>query len=207
MEEKDLNQVTDEEVNEEALENAEAVANDEASEGNDDASAINEESEDSSQDSKKEKKEKKEKKDKKDEKIEELQDRYIRTMAEFENFRKRNEREKATMFDMGAKAVIEKLLPIMDNFERGLKAISEADKENPYAQGMEKIYQQFSTTFKEIGIETMETVGEQFDPNVHNAVMHVEDEAYGENEIVEEFQKGYKYHDSVVRCPMVKVAN
>jgi len=204
LEEKDLNQVTDENVTKEADETVDTLNKDEASECNVDASDLKEESEDSSQD---DKKEKKEKKDKKDEKIEELQDRLMRTMAEFENFRKRSEREKATMFDMGAKAVIEKLLPVMDNFERGIKSISEGDKENPYAQGMEKICSQFQTTFKEIGIETMETVGQQFDPNVHNAVMHIEDETFGENEIVEEFQKGYKYHETVVRCPMVKVAN
>ncbi len=147
---------------------------------------------------------KKEKKDKKDEKIEELTDRLTRQMAEFENFRKRSEKEKSTMFLYGAKDVIEKILPVVDNFERGLAT---ADPEDPFAEGMTKIYKQLTTVLTEIGVTPIEAVGQQFDPNLHNAVMHVEDEEAGENTVVEEFQKGYMYKDTIVRHSMVKVAN
>lgn len=150
---------------------------------------------------------KKEKKDKKDEKIEELTDRLKRQMAEFDNFRKRTEKEKSSMYEIGAKSVIEKILPVVDNFERGLAAVPEEQKEDPFVQGMDKIYKQILTTLEEIGVKPIEAVGQEFDPNFHNAVMHVEDETVGENIIVEEFQKGYMYKDSVVRHSMVKVAN
>ena len=149
----------------------------------------------------------KNKKDKKDEKIEELTDRLTRQMAEFDNFRKRTEKEKSQMYEVGAKDIIEKILPVVDNFERGLDAVKEEDKEDPFIQGMEKVYKQLMTTLEGIEVKPIEAVGQEYDPNLHNAVMHVEDENLGENIIAEEFQKGYMYRDSVVRHSMVKVAN
>lgn len=149
----------------------------------------------------------KNKKDKKDEKIEELTDRLTRQMAEFDNFRKRTEKEKSQMYEIGAKDIIEKILPVVDNFERGIAAVPEEEKSNPFAEGMEKIYKQLMTTLEEIGVKPIEAVGQEFDPDFHNAVMHVEDEEVGENIITEEFRKGYLYRDSVVRHSMVKVAN
>ena len=150
---------------------------------------------------------KKDKKDKKDEKIEELTDRLTRQMAEFDNFRKRTEKEKSQMYEVGAKDIIEKILPVVDNFERGLDAVKEEEKEDPFVQGMEKVYKHLVTTLEGIEVKPIEAVGQPFDPNFHNAVMHVEDENFGENEVAEEFQKGYMYRDSVVRHSMVKVAN
>ena len=149
----------------------------------------------------------KKKKDKKDEKIEELTDRVKRQMAEFDNFRKRTEKEKASMYQIGAREVIEKILPVVDNFERGLATIPEEDAGNPYAEGMEKIYKQLMTILDDLGVKAIEAVGQEFNPDFHNAVMHVEDEEAGENVIVEEFQKGYLYKEQVVRHSMVKVAN
>ena len=149
----------------------------------------------------------KKKKDKKDEKIEELTDRLARSMAEFDNFRKRTEKEKSQMYEVGAKDIIEKILPVIDNFERGLGAVKEEEKEDPFVQGMEKIYKQLITTLEGIEVKPIEAVGQPFDPNFHNAVMHVEDENLGENIVAEEFQKGYMYRDFVVRHSMVKVAN
>lgn len=150
---------------------------------------------------------KKDKKDPRDEKIEELTDRLKRSMAEFDNFRKRTEKEKASMYEIGARDVIEKILPIVDNFERGLAAIPEDSKETPFAEGMEKIYRQFMKTLEEMGVTPIEAVGKEFDPNFHNAVMHIEDENLGENIVAQELQKGYMYRDSVVRHSMVQVAN
>ena len=147
------------------------------------------------------------KKDKKDEKIEELTDKLTRQMAEFDNFRKRTEKEKSQMYEVGAKDIIEKILPVVDNFERGLDAVKEEDKEDPFVQGMEKVYKHLVTTLEGIEVKPIEAVGQPFDPNFHNAVMHVEDENFGENIVAEEFQKGYTYRDSVVRHSMVKVAN
>ena len=149
----------------------------------------------------------KKKKDKKDEKIEELTDMVKRQMAEFDNFRKRTEKEKASMYEIGAREVIDKILPVVDNFERGLAAVPENEKESPFADGMTKIYKQMMTVFEEIGVKPIEAVGQEFNPDYHNAVMHVEDEEAGENVVVEEFQKGYLYKDHVVRHSMVKVAN
>ena len=174
------------------------------------ASKETEESQDTKDTESKEKKKffaKKEKKDKKDEKIEELTDRLTRQMAEFDNFRKRTERKKSQMYEIGAKDIIEKILPVMDNFERGLAAVPEESKEDPFVEGMEKIYKQIMTTLEGVGVKPIEAVGQEFNPDFHNAVMHVEDEEAGENIITEEFQKGYMYHDSVVRHSMVKVAN
>ena len=133
---------------------------------------------------------KKNKKDKKDEKIEELTDRLTRQMAEFDNFRKRTEKEKSQMYEIGAKDIIEKILPVVDNFERGLGSISEEEKAAPFAEGMEKIYKQLMTTLEGVGVKPIEAVGKEFNPDFHNAVMHVEDEELGENIVAEEFQKG-----------------
>ena len=149
----------------------------------------------------------KKKKDKKDEKIEELTDKLTRQMAEFDNFRKRTEKEKSQMYEIGARDIIEKILPIVDNFERGLSSMPEEEKATPFAEGMEKVYKQLMTTLESIDVKPIEAVGKEFDPDFHNAVMHVEDEELGENIIAEEFQKGYTYRNNVVRHSMVKVAN
>ena len=149
----------------------------------------------------------KKKKDKKDEQIEELTDKVKRQMAEFDNFRKRTEKEKSQMYDMGAKTIVEKILPVIDNFERGLAAVPEESKEDAFVVGMDKIYRQMLTVLEEAGVTPIEAVGAEFDPNFHNAVMHVEDETLGENVVAEELQKGYMYRDTVVRHSMVKVAN
>ena len=147
------------------------------------------------------------KKDKKDEQIEELKDKLTRQMAEFDNFRKRTEKEKSAMYEIGAKDIIEKILPVVDNFERGLGAVTEEQKEDSFVSGMEMIYKQIMTILDSVGVKAIEAVGNEFDPDFHNAVMHVEDEEVGENIVVEEFQKGYTYRDTVVRHSMVKVAN
>ena len=151
--------------------------------------------------------EKKNKKDKKDEQIADLTDKLTRHMAEFDNYRKRTEKEKSAMYEIGAKDVVEKILPIVDNFERGLQSVPEEKKDDPFVDGMDKIYKQMMSTLEGIGVKPIEAVGQEFDPNFHNAVMHVEDEELGENVVAEEFQKGYMYRDSVVRHSMVKVAN
>lgn len=150
---------------------------------------------------------KKKKKDKKDEQIEELTDRLKRQMAEFENFRKRTEKEKSQMFSMGAKSIVEKVLPVIDNFERGLLAVPEEAKEDAFVEGMNKIYKQMMTMLEEVGVKPIEAAGAEFNPEFHNAVMHIEDESLGENIVAEELQRGYMYHDTVVRHSMVKVAN
>lgn len=147
------------------------------------------------------------KKDKKDEKIEDLTDRLQRSMAEFDNYRKRTEKEKASMYMVGAKEVVEKILPVVDNFERALESTTDEQKADPFVEGMEKIYKHFCKTLEDMGVTPIEAVGKEFDPNLHNAVMHVEDEEAGDNIIVEEFQKGYLYKEFVVRHSMVKVAN
>jgi len=151
--------------------------------------------------------EKKEKKDPRDAQIEELQDKLKRQMAEFDNFRKRTEKEKSSMYEIGARDMIEKILPVLDNFERGLAAVPEDVKDSPFANGVVMIYKQFVKTLEDAGVEAIEAVGQQFDPNLHNAVMHIDDEAYGENVISQELQKGYKYRGTVVRHSMVQVAN
>ena len=150
---------------------------------------------------------KKKKKEKWEEKIEELEDRVKRQMAEFDNFRKRTEKEKSHMYEVGARDVIEKILPVVDNFERGLATVPEDQKNDPVIDGMDKIYRQLMTVLTDLGVEPIEAVGKEFDPNFHNAVMHVEDEGLGENVVAEEFQKGYLYKDTVIRHSMVKVAN
>ena len=153
------------------------------------------------------KKDKKDKKDPKNQQIEELTDRYKRTMAEFDNYRKRTEKEKTAMYEIGAREVINKILPIVDNFERGLATIPEADRTNPIADGMDKIYKQLTKTLEDMGVKEIEAEGVEFNPDFHNAVMHVDDDSLGENVVAEVLQKGYTYKDSVVRHSMVKVAN
>ena len=139
--------------------------------------------------------------------IDELSNRLLRLQAVFDNFRKRTEKEKSTMYEMGAKDIIERMLPVVDNFERGLASIPESEKNTAFAEGMEKIYKQFQKVLEDAGVKAIEAAGQPFDPNFHNAVMHVEDESLGENIVAEELQKGYMYRDSVVRHSMVKVAN
>ena len=156
------------------------------------------------QDAKDKKHHKKEKKDKRDEQIADLTDRVKRQLAEFENFRTRSEKEKSQMFDMGAKTIVEKILPVVDNFERGLANAPEGDA---FADGMKMIYKQMLTSLEEAGVKAIEAEGTEFNPDFHNAVMHIDDDQYGENIVVEELQKGYTYHDQVVRHSMVKVAN
>ena len=150
---------------------------------------------------------KKDKKDKKDEKIEELSDRLQRNLAEFQNFRNRTEKEKAAMFEVGARSVLEKILPVVDNFERGLAAVPEEDKEASFVTGMDMIYKQLLKTLEDMGVKEIEAAGVEFNPELHNAVMHIEDDSFGENTVAEVFQKGYTYHDIVLRHAMVKVAN
>ena len=145
--------------------------------------------------------------DKEKSKIDELNDRVMRQMAEFENYRKRTEKEKAAMFETGAKSVIEKLLPVVDNFERGLAGLTDEGKKDPFAEGMQRIYKQLMDELEKLEVKPIEAVGKEFDPNLHNAVMHVEDEEAPDNTVVEELQKGYTYRESVVRHSMVKVAN
>ncbi|MEG0812909.1 MAG: nucleotide exchange factor GrpE [Clostridium sp.] len=147
------------------------------------------------------------KKDKRDEQIEELTDRVKRNMAEFDNFRKRTEKEKSVMYEIGARDIVEKILPVVDNFERGLATVPETEQKTAFAEGMDKIYKQLLKTLEDAGVKPIEAVGQPFDPNFHNAVMHIEDENLGENMVAEELQKGYLYRDSVVRHSMVKVAN
>ena len=143
----------------------------------------------------------------KDQQIGELTDKYQRLMAEFENVRKRTAKEFVQRYDMGAMGVLEKLLPVVDNFERGLQAVAEEEKDSPFVQGIEQIYKQLMGTLDELGVKAMDAEGKEFDANLHNAVMHVEDEEAGENVVVEELQKGYMYKESLLRHSMVKVAN
>lgn len=192
--EKEQGDVKTEKATDETVNNVEAVKEGETTE---DTKKINKES----------KVKKAKKKDKRDEKIEELQDRLVRNMAEFDNYRKRTDKEKSQMFEIGAKSVIEKILPVVDNFERALDAASDEEKETPFVQGIDKIYKHMMTTLEEIGVTPIDAVGKEFDPNLHNAVMHDEDEEMDENIVAEQFQKGYMYKENVVRHSMVKVVN
>ena len=200
------NKKEQEELLEEILEDVEEEFEEQEKE---DAKELKEEKE-AAKESKKEKK-KREKADKKQdalkEKIEELEDRVKRQMAEFDNFRKRTEKEKTAMFETGAKSVIEKILPVVDNFERGLATVSEEDKGGAFAQGMEMIYKQIMTELESIDVKPIEAVGKEFDPEFHNAVMQVESEEYESGIIAQELQKGYTYRDSVVRHSMVAVVS
>lgn len=147
------------------------------------------------------------KKDKRDEQIEELNDKYQRLFAEFQNFRSRSDKEKSAMFEVGARSIVEKILPVVDNIERGVAALSEEDLDSPVGQGMNLIYKQLLQTLEDMGVEAIEAKGQEFDPELHNAVMHEDNDELGENIVSEELQKGYKYKDTVVRHSMVKVAN
>ena len=196
------------ETQEEVTEDDKELETDESTDALEDADTKDASKEaDTKQDAKKGLFNKKNKKDKKDEQIEELTDRVKRQMAEFENFRKRTEKEKSQMYDMGAKSIVEKILPVIDNFERGLAAVPEDAKDDPFVDGMNKIYKQMISVLEEAGVKAIEAEGKEFDPDFHNAVMHVEDESLGENIVAEELQKGYMYRDTVVRHSMVKVAN
>lgn len=148
---------------------------------------------------------KKEKKNPLQEKVDELNDKVLRQMAEFENFRKRTDKEKAQQFELGQSNILEKLLPIVDNFERGLAAVPEAEKDGAFADGMNKIYKQLITELENLGVTPIEAVGKEFDPNFHNAVMQVESEEYGSGIVAQELQKGYMFHDTVLRHSMVGV--
>jgi len=147
------------------------------------------------------------KKDPKDTLIEELQDKVKRQMAEFDNFRKRTEKEKSAMFEMGASDILKKLLPIVDNFDRGFKGITEENLEDPFIKGMDMVHKQLNKMLEDAGVAPIEAVGNEFNPDLHNAVMHVDDDTVGENVVVEEFEKGYTYRETVIRHSMVKVAN
>ncbi|MEE1196408.1 MAG: nucleotide exchange factor GrpE [Lachnospiraceae bacterium] len=213
MEETVTEETAEETVTEETAEEAvegevvEETTEDEEEEAEEECADACDEADDAAAEGKKEKKLRWKKKDKKDEKIEELTDRLQRTMAEFDNYRKRTDKEKASMYIIGAKEVVEKILPIIDNFERGLASATEEQKADPFVEGFDKIYKQLCKTLEDMGVKAIEAVGKEFDPNFHNAVMHVDDENVGENIVVEEFQKGYMYKDFVVRHSMVKVAN
>ena len=150
---------------------------------------------------------KKKKKDKKDEQIEDLNDRLRRQMAEFDNFRKRSEKEKSQMFDMGARSIIEKVLPVVDNFERGLAAVPEDQKDDAFVTGMDKVYKQLMTEFDSIGVKPIEALGQEFNPDLHNAVMQVESDEYEPGVVAQELQKGYMYKDTVVRHSIVAVVS
>ena len=215
MADKDIKDVMDEELeNEELTEDAEAAeaenVSEEASEDEaadetleDDASA---ETEDKDSDDKKDGLfKKKKKKDKKDEEIENLTDRLKRQMAEFENFRKRTEKENGQMFDMGARTIVEKILPVIDNFERGLASVPEENQDDPFVSGMQMVYKQLMTELEAAGVKAIECAGEEFNPDFHNAVMQVESEELESGTIAQELQKGYMYKDSVVRHSMVSV--
>ena len=169
-----------------------------------DKKAVNKES---SKEAKISKLKKEKKKDKRDVQIEELKDRLVRNMAEFDNFRKRTEKEKSAMFEIGAKSIVEKILPVVDNFERALDSASDEEKETPFVQGIDKIYKHMITSLEEAGVKPIEAVGKEFDPEFHNAVMHEDDDSMGENIVSEELQKGYMYKERVVRHSMVKVVN
>ena len=205
-------ETTDTPVTEETVENEPEVV--ENGEAETEEIPVEDGDEEASQDDKKDSKsktsffgKKKKEKDKFEQQIEELTDRLKRNMAEFDNFRKRTEKEKSSMYIIGAKDIVEKMLPVVDNLERGFDGLSDEEKETPFAKGIEAVYKQLLTGLEEIGVTPIEAVGKEFDPNFHNAVMHDEDDSDASNQVIEEFQKGYMYKDSVVRHSMVKVLN
>ena len=214
---KDVMEEEKEAVTPDTLETADAVDTDtteDTAEENETSEAENAEAADEAESSENpenaEKKEcffKKKKKDKKDEQIEDLQDRLKRQMAEFDNFRKRTEKEKSQMFDMGARTIIEKILPVVDNFERGLAAVPEEQREDAFVSGMDKVYKQMLTELESIGVKPIEAMGQEFDPELHNAVMQVENEELESGTVAQELQKGYMYKDTVVRHSMVSVVS
>lgn len=196
----------------ETEENTASGLSDDATEADDDGNTEEkQEAEESGEEQEEKKSFSEKKKDKKTSKLEErlaeLEEQRVRQLAEFENFRKRSEKEKSQMFEMGAKNVVEKILPVIDNFERGLMAVPDDDKESPFVQGMELVYKQILTTFEELGVKPIEAVGQEFDPNLHNAVMTVDDDTLESGTVAEEMQKGYLFKESVVRHSMVKVVN
>ena len=200
--------VMDEEVVEETVEETvEAEETVDTEESVVEEAAEADETEDSEEDKPKKESFFKKKKDKKDEQIEELNDRVRRQMAEFDNFRKRSEKEKSMMFDMGARTVIEKILPVVDNFERGFTTVDEADKDDAFVQGMQQVYKQMMTELEAMGVKPIEAVGQEFNPDFHNAVMQVESEEYESGIVAQEFVKGYMYKDTVVRHSMVSVVS
>ena len=208
-----MQETNQEEILDETVEAAEETAEDtvEAAEANEEAVEDTSETEAAEEAGDEEKAEEKKgffkkKKDKKDEQIEALTDQVKRQMAEFENFRKRTEKEKTQMFDMGARTVIEKILPVVDNFERGFTTVEEADKEDAFVQGMDKVYRQLMTELEAIGVKPIEAVGQEFNPDFHNAVMQVASEEYESGVVAQELLKGYTYKDTVVRHSMVAVA-
>ena len=191
-----------------AAADADAVSPEAAAEGeaeNAEGTAENENAQAAKGEKKSPFKKKEKKKDKRDERIEELTDQVKRQMAEFENFRKRTEQEKTQMYEEGAKSIIEKILPVVDNFERGLAAVPEEQKNDAFVDGMDKVYKQMMTVFSELDVKPIEAVGKEFDPEFHNAVMQVESEEYESGVVAQELQKGYMYRDSVVRHSMVAV--
>lgn len=198
-----------EELEEEAKENKETAEKAEAEAETSEEEASAEENEETSEEESGDKKKglfnKKEKKDPLKEKIDELNDRLIRQVAEFDNFRKRTDKEKAQMFEQGQGSILEKLLPVIDNFERGLQAVPEAEKDGAFADGMNKIYKQLMKQMEDLGVTPIEAVGKEFDPNFHNAVMQVESEEYESGIVAQELQKGYMFHDTVLRHSMVGV--
>lgn len=202
--EENVENTTEETVEENEKDTAEETA-DVCSEDEKSDEQEDEKGEDSKADSSQKKKFFKKKKDPKDEKIEELNDKYQRLFAEFQNFRNRSEKEKSSMFDMGARNVIEKILPIVDNFERGIAALTEEDLASPVGQGMDMIYKQMAKTLEDMGVEAIEAEGKEFDPELHNAVMQVENEELEENTVAQELQKGYIYKGTVIRHSMVSV--
>lgn len=185
----------------------ETIENAETSDVTEDADEESEKASDDTDKSDKKKKKGFKKKDKRDEQIEELNDKYQRLFAEFQNFRTRSNKEKSAMFETGARSIVEKILPVVDNIERGVAALSEDDLDSPVGQGMNLIYKQLLQTLEDMGVEAIEAKGKEFDPELHNAVMHEDNDELGENIVSEELQKGYKYKDTVVRHSMVKVAN
>lgn len=194
-------------ADEENTSEAENTEKEAATENTAEAETSDEEADDADPADKDEKKGlfKKKKKDKKDEQIEELNDCLKRQMAEFENFRKRTEKEKTQMFDMGAKTIIEKILPVVDNFERGLAAVSEDQKDDPFITGMDKIYKQMMAELDAVGVKPIDCIGQEFNPDFHNAVMQVENDELESGTVAQELQKGYMYKDTVVRHSMVSV--
>lgn len=217
--EKELEEATEQQAEDAAVEEAGEEVSEESSEESAEETTEEAEAEDAEEEASEEDPEEKaekpkkklfggkdKKKDKLQEQIDELKDKNLRQMAEFENYRRRTEKEKQAMFETGAKSVIEKLLPVVDNFERGLGALKEEEK-GAFSDGMQMIYKQLMDELEKLEVKPIEAVGKEFDPNLHNAVMHVDDEKLGENVVAEELQKGYMYRENVVRHSMVKVAN
>ncbi len=215
MSEKDLNkeikegseEETKETVSEEEKTEEKSEAKEESEDKEKEEAKENEASEEEKSEKKKPFGKKDKKKDKAAEKIEELEDKVKRQLAEFENFRNRTEKEKTAMYETGAKSVIEKILPVIDNFERGLQAVPEDQKDDPFVDGMNKIYKQMMTELEGIGVEAIDAVGNDFDPELHNAVMQVESDEYESGVVAQEMQKGYTYRGSVVRHSMVAVVS